>query len=334
MEYFQADEMFNQIISRYFCNKAPTYIKVAKKKSKRAKKPKAPDKKIILPEDLEDAVKFKRNFKKSFPNSYDSEYVEKKWYDWWERKKFFSLTAKEALSVPHDKRYTIILPPPNVTGYLHIGHGLTGAIEDTLVRWKRMQGFKAMYVPGVDHAGIATQSVVERTLAKENISKYDLGREKFVEKVWEWKESYGNKITNQLRRIGSSFDWTRFAFTMDEQRSKAVKEAFCVLYNKGLIYRSNRLINWSCALKTAISNIEVDHRDIKGFEKIKIPGYDRPVEFGVMVDFAYKVKNSDEEIVVSTTRIETMLGDVAVAVSSKDPRYKNLIGKELVHPFI
>ena len=197
-----------------------------------------------------------------------------------------------------------------------------------------MNGYKVVWVPGVDHAGISTQSVVEKTLAKQGVSKYDLGREKFVEKVWEWKEEYGNTITEQLRRIGSSLDWKRFTFTMDEKRSVAVKETFYRLYKKGLIYRGNRLINWCCTLATAISNIEVDRIDIAAFQKLKVPGYDKMIEFGVLVEFAYKVEGTDEEIVVATTRIETMLGDVAVAVNSKDERYKHLIGKNLVHPFI
>ena len=335
MEYFESDEMFTNIISRYFTNKAPKYIKVAKKqKKRRQKKEKVEEPKIVYPTDLLEAIKFKQDYKKSFPNNYDPEAVEKFWYDWWIKRDFYHVTAKEALTVPHEKRYVMILPPPNVTGRLHIGHGLTGAIQDTLIRWKRMQGFKCVWVPGVDHAGISTQSVVEKTLAKQNISKYDLGREDFVKKVWEWKEEYGNTITTQLRRIGSSLDWQRYTFTMDDTRSVAVKETFYKLYKKGLIYRGNRLINWCCTLGTAISNIEVDHINIAAFQKMKVPGYDKMIEFGCLVEFAYKVEGTDEEIVVATTRIETMLGDVAVAVNSQDERYKHLIGKNLVHPII
>lgn len=166
-------------------------------------------------------------------------------------------------------------------------------------------------------------------LARDNISKYDLGREKFLEKVWAWKEDYGNFINEQMRKLGCSFDWDRYFFTLDDARAKAVMEAFVNLHDRKLIYRANRLINWSCTLSTAISNIEVDTKDIAGFTKLKVPGYDKVVEFGVLIDFAYKFKDSDEEIVVSTTRLETMLGDVAVAVSSKDERYKHLVGKKL-----
>lgn len=168
----------------------------------------------------------------------------------------------------------------------------------------------------------------------EGISKWDIGREKFIEKVWDWKQEYGNSICKQLRRLGTSFDWQREYFTMDAARCKGVKECFTRLWEKGLIYRASRLINWSCTLSTAISNIEVDKIEIKAFEKIKVPGYAQPVEFGVLVEFAYKVVGSDEEIVVSTTRLETMLGDVAVAVNSKDERYKHLVGKQLQHPFV
>lgn len=331
MQYVESNEMYNLIISRYFSNKTPKFVKTVKAK---VVKTKAVEDVIEFPDDLDAAIELKRDYKKSFGASYDPAIVERFWNDWWIKNGYYHTTAKEAMEVDPSKRYVMILPPPNVTGYLHIGHGLTAAIQDSLIRWKKMKGFKTVYVPGVDHAGIATQSIVERTLAKDGIKKYDIGREKFVERVWEWKEHYGNTITEQLKKLGSSLDWDRFAFTMDEPRSVAVKEAFVRLYSKKLIYRANRLVNWSCSLKTAISNIEVDHIEVKGFEKLTVPGYPKPIEFGVLVDFAYKVQGSDEEIVVSTTRIETMLGDVAVAVHSQDPRYENLVGKKLVHPFI
>jgi len=158
----------------------------------------------------------------------------------------------------------MVIPPPNVTGYLHIGHALTGAIEDSLCRRKRMQGYETLYLPGTDHAGIATHSVVEKKLMKETgQSRHDLGRDKFVAKIWEWKETHGNAILNQLKKIGSGLDWSRFHFTMDDQLSKAVNEAFVRFAEKGLIYRANRLVNWSCKLRTAISDIEVEHIDIE-----------------------------------------------------------------------
>ena len=331
MQYIESNEMYNLILSRYFSNKTPKFVKAAKTK---AAKTKVAEDVIEFPSDLEAAIALKKDYKKSFGATYDPAVVERFWNDWWIKNGFYHTTAQEAKEVDPSKRFVMILPPPNVTGYLHIGHGLTGAIQDTLVRWKKMKGFKTVYVPGVDHAGIATQSVVERTLAREGVSKYDIGREKFIERVWQWKEHYGNTITEQLKKIGSSLDWERYAFTMDKPRSVAVKEAFCRLYSNNLIYRANRLVNWSCSLKTAISNIEVDHIEVKGFDKLSVPGYSQPIEFGALVDFAYKVKDSGEEIVVSTTRIETMLGDVAVAVHSQDSRYKHLIGKKLQHPFI
>ena len=197
-----------------------------------------------------------------------------------------------------------------------------------------MSGYKTVYIPGVDHAGIATQSVVEKTLLKQGIKKGEIGREAFIAKVWEWKESYGTAIEKQLRRLGTDLDWDRFSFTMDERRSNAVRETFVRLHERGLIYRANRLVNWSCSLKTAISDIEVNSKEIAGPMKMKVPSDPIPAEVGVLIEFAYKVKDSDEEIVVATTRLETMLGDVAVAVNSNDQRYKHLVGKELVHPFV
>lgn len=234
------------------------------------------------------------------------------------------------------KKFVICLPPPNVTGNLHIGHALTTAIQDSIVRRKRMQNYETLYIPGTDHAGIATQTVVEKQLFKETgKTRYDLGREEFVKKVWEWKEKSGSFILNQLRRVGASLDWEREFFTMDSQLSESVAEAFTQLFDKKLIYRANRLVNWSCSLKTAISDIEVEFQDIEKATMIEVPGYDKRVEFGVLIYFAYKLKEDpSKEIVVATTRIETMLGDVAVAVHPNDARYKDFVGKELVHPFI
>lgn len=229
----------------------------------------------------------------------------------------------------------MVIPPPNVTGSLHLGHALTNSIEDAITRWHRMKGKTTLWVPGCDHAGIATQVVVEKKIwREEKLSRHDLGREKFIEKIWEWRQSKGDRIYHQLRKIGSSFDWDRVAFTMDPKLCKAVNEAFNQLYEKGLIYRNSRLVNWSCTLKSAISDIEVDKIEIPGRTFLAIPGYQNKVEFGVLVSFAYKVEDQDEEIVVATTRIETMLGDTAIAVHPKDPRYTHLHGKFVKHPFV
>lgn len=230
----------------------------------------------------------------------------------------------------------MVIPPPNVTGTLHIGHGLTIAIEDTITRWKRMKGFHTLWVPGVDHAGIATQVVVEKALQKEEgKSRHDLGREAFVKKVWEWKEQYGNTITSQLRLLGASVDWSRETFTLDPKLSTAVNEAFCKMFKKGLIYRDNRLVNWCCTLKTAISDIEVEYLEVDKPIKRTVPGHDpnKKYEFGYLTHFVYQVENSEEYLEIATTRLETMLGDTAVAIHPDDPRYKHLHGKYLIHPF-
>lgn len=262
--------------------------------------------------------------------------VEAAWQDYWEATGLYKGDEVAAAGRPYEEKFVMVIPPPNVTGSLHLGHALTSAVEDTLVRWHRMCGDSTVWVPGTDHAGIATQVVVEKMLMRdEGVSRHDLGRDAFVEKVWEWKEQYGNRITNQLRCLGSSADWSREAFTMDEQLSTAVKEAFVRMYNDGLIYRATRLVNWSCALKSAISEIEVDYIDLEGRTKLSVPGHEkgRKYEFGVITSFAYKVEDSEEEIVVATTRLETMLGDTAVAVHPEDPRYTHLHGKFVVHPF-
>lgn len=199
-----------------------------------------------------------------------------------------------------------------------------------------MQGYSVLFVPGYDHAGIATQAVVEaRLLKNEGHSRHYYGREKFLEKVWEWKDQYQANITNQMRRLGGSFAWDRVAFTMSEQLSEAVKEGFCTLHEKGLLYRANRLVNWCCYLNTSLSNLEVDQKSLSGRTLMNVKGYDpkERFEFGVITSFKYPIENSDEFIVVATTRPETMLGDTAVAVHPEDPRYKHLHGKFVVHPF-
>ena len=272
-----------------------------------------------------------------FPPTYQPVYVESAWQAWWEKCGFYSPDVTKALNSPYDNKFVMVIPPPNVTGSLHLGHALTSAIEDTITRYNRMKGKVTLWVPGTDHAGIATQSVVEKRLKKEfNLTRRDLGREEFVKRVWEWKTTYGGKICNQIRCLGSSVDWSREAFTMDEKLSKAVVEAFVRFHEDGLLYRDKRLINWSCALQSAISDIEVDHVDLEGIEYFPVPNHKlRPTyEFGTLTSFAYKVDGSDEEIVVATTRLETMLGDTGVAVHPNDPRYTHLHGKFVVHPFI
>ncbi|KAF5205804.1 Valine--trna ligase, partial [Thalictrum thalictroides] len=260
---------------------------------------------------------------------YNPNLVEKSWYAWWEQKGFF--VADSNSSKPP---FVIVLPPPNVTGALHIGHGLTAAIQDTIIRWRRMSGYNTLWVPGMDHAGIATQVVVEKKLMREGkLTRHDIGREKFVSEVWKWKTEYGGAILNQERRLGVSLDWSRECFTMDEKRSKAVTEAFVQLYKEKLIYRKNRLVNWDCVLRTAISDIEVDYKDIKERTLIKVPGYEDPVEFGVLTSFAYPLEGGSGEIVVATTRVETMLGDTAIAVHPEDTRYTKFHGKFAIHPF-
>ena len=250
--------------------------------------------------------------------------------------------ADDAAGGPPDAPFTMVIPPPNVTGSLHLGHALMAAIEDTIVRWHRMCGRPTLWVPGTDHAGIATQTVVEKQLAREKgVSRHDLGRASFVEAVHAWVDKYGNTICSQLRRLGASPDWSRQAFTMDDRCSAAVREAFLRLHGKGLVYRDHRLVNWSTRLKTAISDIEVEYVDVPAFHKLRVPGHDKPVEFGVLTSFAYPLEGGGgtggegdrpAEIVVATTRPETMLGDTAVAVHPDDPRYAGLVGTHALHP--
>jgi len=246
------------------------------------------------------------------PKAYEHADIEKKWYPIWESKGFF---AAEDTS---DKTpFAIAIPPPNVTGSLHMGHALTVTIEDIIVRFKRMQGHNTLWMPGTDHAGIATQMVVERKLAEDGISRFDLGREGFLEKVWEWKDQYHARITEQLKAMGVSVDWERERFTMDEGLSRAVRKVFVELYNDGLMYRAKRLVNWSPGIQTVLSDLEVEHEE----------------ENGHLWHLAYPVTgSSDERLVVATTRPETMVGDTAVAVHPDDERYQHLIGKTIDLP--
>lgn len=242
---------------------------------------------------------------------YNPQDVEGRIYNWWMNKGYFKAEEKST-RIP----YSVILPPPNVTGSLHLGHALNHSIQDALVRWKRMHGFNVLWMPGTDHAGIATQSVVERELKKEGKTRHDLGREKFVERVWQWKEQYGNRIVEQMKRLGDSCDWDRLTFTLDEGVSHAVRKTFVDLYKKDMIYKGLRLINWSSALESAISDLEVDYKEIKGS----------------MYHIKYMLADGSGSVEVATTRPETLLGDTAVAVHPEDERYQKWIGKEVELP--
>ena len=249
--------------------------------------------------------------KQELAKVYNPTEVEVSAYKSWESKGFFS-PGKDG------EAFTIVIPPPNVTGSLHMGHALDNSLQDILIRFRRMQGRRVLWLPGTDHAGIATQNVVERELKKEGRTKDDLGREKFLERTWEWKKLYGGRITQQLRRLGASLDWSRERFTMDEGLSHAVRRAFVTLFKEGLIYRGKRIINWCPRCMTALSDIESEHKTGKGN----------------LWHIKYPIDGTADYVVVATTRPETMLGDTAVAVNPKDKRYKHLIGKMLVLPLV
>ena len=237
--------------------------------------------------------------------------VEDKIYSYWEKNNLFK-------PVKHKKQFSVVIPPPNVTGSLHMGHALNNSIQDLLVRYHRMNNHETLWQPGTDHAGIATQALVERKLTTEKIDKNEIGREKFIEKVWEWKDQYGDIIINQLKKLGCSCDWSRNAFTMDENLSKSVIKVFVDLYNKDLIYKDKKLVNWDTVLKTAISDLEVDQREVNS--KIYY--------------IRYPIDGTDEFITIATTRPETMLGDTAIAVNPKDERFKDFIGKVVTIPIV
>ncbi len=251
---------------------------------------------------------------KELPKVYDPKAVEGKIYDYWMKGGFF-----KAVIDREKKPFSIVMPPPNVTGQLHMGHALDATLQDILTRYNRMQGYSALWLPGVDHAGIATQIKVEEVLRKEeHKTRYDLGREKFLERVWEWKGKYGDRIVEQQMKLGVSCDWDRNRFTMDDVCARAVRETFCDLYEKGLIYKGKRIINWCPHCRTALSDAEVEYKDIPGhFWHIRYP-----------------VENSDEEFIIATTRPETMLGDTGVAVNPKDERYTHLLGKNAILPLV
>lgn len=263
--------------------------------------------------------------------AYNPKAVESSWYQWWEKSGFFQ---PRPARTPETGRFVIPLPPPNVTGALHCGHALANSLQDSLIRWYRMKGYSTLWVPGCDHAGISTQSVVEKMLwKKEKKTRLELGREKFTNLVWEWKGEYHERINNAQRLMGGSMDWSREAFTMDENLSAATMETFCRLHDEGYIYRSNRLVNWCTHLQTALSSVEVDNIEVSGRTMLDVPGYDRKVEFGVLTFFKYPIDGTDQTIEVATTRPETMLGDSGIAVSPGDERYTHLVGKFARHPF-
>ena len=244
--------------------------------------------------------------------SYNHSEIENKIYNFWEKKKLF----KPIKNKTKNKSFSIVIPPPNVTGSLHMGHALNNTIQDLLIRFKRNQGFETLWQPGTDHAGIATQMVVEKQLLKKGLSRQSLGRDKFVKEIWKWKSKSGNEIVSQLKKLGSSCDWSRERFTMDDGLSKAVIKVFVDLYNQKLIYKDLKLVNWDPVLQTAVSDLEVVQKEIEG----------------KLYYIKYSIKDSDQFLTVATTRPETMFGDVALAVNPKDERYKNLVGKTAIIP--
>lgn len=250
------------------------------------------------------------------PNTYNPKEIEESYYKFWEEAGYFEVNGNQKIQKTN-KRFCIMLPPPNVTGSLHIGHALNHTLIDIIVRYKRMDGYKTLWQPGLDHAGIATQNVVEKQLLAQGIKKEELGREKFVQKVWEWKEKSGGIILNQMRKLGSSPAWSRTRFTMDTGLQNAVKEAFVKLYNEGFIIQGKYLVNW-CTHDGALSDVEVEYRENKG----------------KLYYLKYFLKNSEDYIVVATTRPETYFGDTAVMVNPEDMRFSHLIGKCVVLPLL
>ena len=250
---------------------------------------------------------------KELPKVYEPKDSEDKLYQFWMDNGLFNAEVDKS-----KKPFSIVIPPPNVTGQLHMGHALDNTLQDILIRTKRMQGYSTLWMPGTDHAGIATQIKVEAELRKDGLTRYDLGREKFLEKVWEWKEMYGSRIINQLHKLGASCDWRRLRFTMDEGLSKAVREVFVTLYEKGLIYKGNRIINWCPECATALSDAEVEYSE----------------QAGHLWYIKYQIEGSDDYLEIATTRPETMMGDSGIAVNPKDKRYAHLIGKNAILPLM
>ena len=251
--------------------------------------------------------------KDNIPKVYEPQSFEKKWYEFWEKNDLFHAEPEEG-----KKPFSIVIPPPNVTGQLHMGHALDNTLQDILIRWRRMQGYNTLWMPGCDHAGIATQAKVEAALREEGTNRYELGREKFTERVWQWKEEYGSRIMYQLRTLGASCDWARERFTMDEGCSHAVREVFVSLYEKGLIYQGTRITNWCPSCNTALSDIEVEHE----------------TEAGHLWHLRYAFEDGEGYVEIATTRPETMFGDTGIAVHPDDARYKELVGRNVILPIV
>ena len=245
-------------------------------------------------------------------DKYNHKKVENEIYSYWEKNKFFKPKKNKK------KYFSIVIPPPNVTGALHMGHALNNSLQDLLIRYYRMNGHETLWQPGTDHAGIATQAVVEKKLLEKGIKKDQLGRDKFIEEVWNWKQESGDQILNQLKKLGCSCDWSRNRFTMDKDMSKAVIKTFVKLYQKKIVYKDTKLVNWDTKLETAISDLEVEQKEVQSN----------------LYYIKYKIENEDSFLTIATTRPETMLGDTAVAVNPKDSRYKNYIGKKIIVPIV
>ena len=250
---------------------------------------------------------------KELEKQYNPSEVENRTYDFWCKNKYFHAKREE-----DKKTYTIVIPPPNITGQLHMGHALDNTLQDILIRYHRMAGYDTLWLPGTDHASIATEAKIVEKMREEGITKDDLGRDKFLERAWAWKEQYGGRIIQQLKKMGSSCDWDRERFTLDEGCSKAVKEVFVGLYDKGLIYRGNRMVNWCPHCNTSISDAEVEYEE-------------KDSNFWHLL---YTVKETGEQLELATTRPETMLGDTAVAINGDDPRYKHLHGCHVILPLL
>ncbi|KAF3931507.1 hypothetical protein ABW19_dt0205566 [Dactylella cylindrospora] len=299
-------------------------------KAKKEKKEEAPVEAYV-----EETPPGQKKILKPLGKAYDPIAVESAWNAWWEEQKFFEPELVDGKPKPEGV-FVITAPPPNVTGALHMGHALAVSLQDVLVRWNRMLGKTTLFLPGCDHAGIATQSVIENRLWRQNKqTRYDVGREKLTRLIWDWKEEYHGKINRVFRSMGASFDWSREAFTMSDPFKVAVADTFTKLHDEGVIYRGKKLVNWCVKLNTSLSNLEVDNKQLTGRTLLTVPGYEKKIEFGVIVHFKYPIEGSEGEFLeVATTRIETMLGDTAIAVNPNDKRYMHLIGKKAKHPFI
>lgn len=322
LEKFAAKQAKSALIEKEFSKKA-----TSKKDSANSYSGSSSEVVIVPPGEMKD-------LSEPMATAYAPKAVESSWYSWWELNGMFDPEANASIRKVDAANFTIPIPPPNVTGSLHLGHAMMTSIQDSIIRYKRMKGFKTLYVPGCDHAGISTQVVLEKSLKRErNLTRHDIGRETFLKEAWLWKAKYGDRIYEQFKRMGISTDWKRVKFTMDPSMNVAVNEAFTKLYEDGLIFRANRLVNWSAKIKTTISDLEVDRMEIKERTFLAAGALGKKYEFGVLTSVAYKVHGKeDEEIIVSTTRPETILGDVAVAVNPKDPRYQKYIGGYLINP--